>query len=137
MGTHMTVKLRNTSEKNIKSCNKQIRKMGFKSEVFEGIPYGPFVTNEQLEEDARFMSEDPEGLRQCPGTKRPITPETIEGMAFWLKRGQFYLKLSGGTANEELEQALFVAKWAELNPDKINTEESNNFTVEKVSSYLE
>lgn len=134
MGTHMTVLLKNTSEKNIKSCNKQVREMGFKSEIFEGIPYGPFVTQEQLEEDARFMNEDPEGLLQNPHQPRPITPEYLT-QYFWLKKGQFYCKLSGAN-NEELEQALIVAQWAELNPSEINKKDSDYYSPAKVKSYI-
>jgi hypothetical protein len=136
MGTYMNVKLKGTSENHIKHCNEEIRALGFKSEVYEGIPYGPFVTREQLIEDARFMNEDPEGLKQCPHFKRPITWNFLEENFIWFRLGFFQCKLSGGTEEEELKQCLIVAKWISKNKNLIDLSKSSNYTSNFIKTYL-
>ncbi len=137
MGTYMKVVLRDTREENIKKVNSQIIEAGYKPEIYEGITYGPFVTMEQLREDARFMNEDPEGLKQCPHFKRPITPEFLSTNFFWLTLGHFHTKLSGSDRSdiEIFYNLLEVARWVRDNYDMIDIKESNNFWVAFVIKY--
>lgn len=135
MGTYMYCQLKGTSDHHIEQCNNELEKLGFKTEIYEGIKYGAFTTHKRLEEDARFMNEDPEGLKQCPHFERPITPELLQQF-FWNKIGRFCTKLSGGRSNEELNQALIVAKWAAKNKLLVDQIESSNHTPGIVKSYL-
>jgi hypothetical protein len=134
MGTYMYCQLKNTSESHIKDCNEQLRKLGFESKVFNGILYGAFVTREQLDEDSRFMNKDPEGLKQCPHFKRPITHVFLQEF-FWNRIGLCCIKLSS-SEESELRQALIVAKWANKNNELINHKESNHYKPSEVKYYL-
>jgi hypothetical protein len=135
MGTYMYCQLKNTEESHIKECNKEVEKLGFKPINYEGISYGPFLTTEALEQDARFLNEDPEGLKQVTHFKRPISIEFLQTF-FWNKIGLYCIKLSGGSPKENLLQALIVAKWAAKNKHLIDQEKSSHHTPQIVRSYI-
>lgn len=130
----MKVQLRTISDKNIKKVNQEIIAEGYKHEVFNGVVYGAFISFEQLEEDARFMNEDAEGLKQQPDWKRPITPEKLSQF-FWMKPGTFNMKLSPGLSEEDYNQCIAVAYWCKSFPNRINQNESSNFSLETVKKY--
>lgn len=132
----MNVQLKGTSETHIKHCNEEIRALGYKSETYNGVTYGPFVTREQLEEDAYFMNTDPEGLKQCTHFKRPITWDFLEKNFIWFRLGFFQCKLSGGSTEEEIKECLIVAKWISKNKNLIDLEKSENYTSAFIKSYL-
>jgi len=55
MGTYTKLVLRNKSEEHIKAVNQSLHDIGiYKQEYFNKVPYGAFITREQLEEDARL-----------------------------------------------------------------------------------
>jgi len=131
----MKAVLKDTEEQNILDVNAEIIGRGYVPEIYCGVTYGPFVTREQLTEDARFMNEDPEGLKQCPHFKRPITPEFLSHNFCWLKLGHFQIKLSGGH-DEHVKTAMIIAEWIRENYNRINMRESNNYKVNFVLSYI-
>ena len=135
MGTYAKVILKDTSDVNIKSINSELEKLGFNTKYNHGIQYGAFTTKEQLLEDVRYMNEDPEGLKQCPNIKRPITYEWFEDV-FWNKLGSFVWKLSA-SPDEDILQILIVAQWAYKNQNKVNQKESDYYDIGFVKSYLE
>ena len=132
MGTYLTVVLKDKTEEHIKQVNQILEMRGFETEIHEGVKYGAFTTQEQLEEDVRFMNEEPEGLKQAPGMERPITAKDL-GQIFWMKIGHCVFKLSGG---EPPAEALIVANWAKDHKPLINTKESTNYGIAKVKSYI-
>lgn len=126
MGTYLNIQLKSLDDTVIKKANDELEKLGFTTEVHNGVKYGAFVTNEQLAEDARFMNEDEEGLQQQPHIERPITAKWLQGF-FWNKIGSYNMKLSAAT-REELQQAFIVSRWAANNPELIDSEKSDNYS---------
>jgi hypothetical protein len=134
MGTYIYAMLKDTSEENINKINDLLEAEGFKSNHYNGVRYGAFVTREQLEEDARFMNEDPEGLKQATHLQRPITVKWLEGL-FWNKIGQYCTKLSS-SEEPQLREALLVAKFVAKHRSLFNLKECYDYTVKKVREYL-
>lgn len=134
MGTYLYAQLKDTSDENVKRVNEMLRKRGFPNEVFNGVVCGAFVTREQLEEDARYMNEDPEGLKQATHWERPVTVKQLEGL-FWNKIGQACYKLSGGN-DKTLAMALIVAKFLASHRNLFDLKECRNYTLAKVNSYI-
>jgi len=134
MGTYLNLMLKNKAESNIQKVNRELNKMGFISHCYNNINYGAFVTREQLNEDARYMNEDAEGLKQSPHFKRPITPSFLSSF-IWLRIGFHQTKLSGGLSPEEEHNAIILSQWAEENIQEIDMDESKNFQTSVVISY--
>ena len=80
------------------------------------------------------MNEDPEGLKQSPWQKRPITYEWLESFN-WNNLGTYQVKLSA-SSEETILQALIIARWAYKNQDKIMQRKSDNYDISFVKSYL-
>ena len=139
MGTYFEVQLKNTSEKNIKGINEELKQLGYIGETYNGIYYGAFNTLETLKEDVRFMNNDPEGLKQAPDFKRPITLKLLQSLAFWKKIGFCQYKLSGGIEEhpEEVHNLHIIAKYIQANPEVINTKKSSNYDMQTVMYYIE
>jgi hypothetical protein len=136
MGTYIYAQLKDTSEENILKQNKILHKLGVETKEFNGVLYGAFVSRTQLEEDARYMNEESEGLKQAPHWQRPITVKMLERV-FWNKIGLFCTKLSGGSTEEELSKALIVALYIRHNRSLFNIKACSNHTVTKVKEYFE
>ena len=134
MGTYLYAQLKDTSENNIKKVNAMLKKRGFPTEYYNGVEYGAFVTREQLQEDARFMNETPEGLKQAPHWQRPVKVEDLEHL-FWNKIGQACYKLSGGH-DDSVALAMIVAKFLATHRNLFDLKECSNHDVAKVRSYI-
>lgn len=135
MGTYMTCQLKGTTDSHIKQCNEELEKLGFPTNTYNGVKYGAFVTLEQLTEDARFMSEDPQGLKQCSHMRRPVQPVDLEKNFFWFKRGQFCQKLSS-SSTDELKNAMIVAKWAARHKLMVDQSGSDHFDRTTIKQYM-
>lgn len=141
MGTYFELQLKDTSEKNIKGINNSLIKLGYKnSRTDDPIYQGAFNTRELLKAEAKFMNEDPEGLKQVTHIERPITPEYLQTF-IWNKLGFYQAKLSciqedtpeltrELTANLEI-----LSKFWEDNPDLFNLERCDNCDMSKVLEY--
>ncbi|MCJ8208129.1 hypothetical protein MUY27_00320 [Mucilaginibacter sp. RS28] len=134
MGTYMTVVLK-----------KQYQNEAFIAALNDDLIaiYGAetgvaFNTWAYLQEEADFMNTDPEGLRQLPDWKRPISKEQLSKNFFWLRFGEFAFKLSGGGSTAaEAQQAVAVSKWiAHTNARYIDKNKSEKFTTAIVASYF-
>lgn len=136
MGTYIYSQLKDTSEENILKQNKILHKLGVKIKKYNKVPYGAFVSRTQLQEDARYMNEDPEGLKQASHWPRPVQVKDLEGL-FWNKIGLYCTKLSGGSSDKELTSALIVALYMRKNRHLFNYKECSDYTVTKVSGYFE
>lgn len=134
MGTYTTIVLKNKTDAHIKQVNGELEKLGYKSEVYNHVNYGAFISNEQLKEDVRFMNEDEEGLKQCPHMKRPLSVNTVNQFS-WMTLGHYVTKLSS-SGIEDLKQTLIVSKWAIEHLAEIEITESKNYTPEKIRVYL-
>ena len=112
MGTYLHARLKKTDEANIQKANESIQKAGYPITIYNDVPYGFFISRAQLEEDARFMNEDPEGRKQVPSWPRPVTAEMLTADFFWLEIGCGCIKLSGC---DHEQQALvdIVHEWLE------------------------
>lgn len=90
-----------------------------------------------LQEEADYMNNDPEGKKQVPHWKRPITKECLHKNCFWLRMGEFHLKISGGPTAEEAIDAVAVSKWIVRTKGRyINKKECSNYTIKIVKEYL-
>jgi hypothetical protein len=79
-----------------------------------------------LEEDARFMNEDAEGLNQATHWKRPITIDKLQEL-FWNEIGCGVIKISG--CNDEQQKLVdIVRSWINSDHGKkfIDFQKSNN-----------
>lgn len=91
----------------------------------------------EIQQEADFMNKDPEGKKQCPGLKRPVTPKHLSTNFFWFTNGVFSIKLSGGTTADEGKDAVAICKWIiKTQSQYIDTEQSDNYDKETVSQYL-
>lgn len=136
MGTYCYLHLKDKSEANIKRVNNLLDRYGiWPKEVHNNVDYGAFVTKEQLKEDARFMNEDPEGLKQAPGMSRPISLKDIESV-FWNGRGTCVIKLSGGTEDDVLKKLLNVVYFCS-DRKLIDTEKSCDYLPKTIKEYME
>jgi len=131
MGTYIYLKPKNTSEENLKRLNKEIEALGYASETHNGIVYGAFKTFESLSEDARFMNEEEEGLRQVPHIERPITPEYLSENFFWNKVG-FYVEKISCYNDDRLESISAALAWANMNPDQVDESESSHWKLQEL-----
>ena len=135
MGTYCYLHLKDKSESNIKKVNNLLDKYGiWPKEVHNDVDYGAFTTREQLKEDARYMNEDPEGLKQAPGMQRPISFRELESL-FWNGIGTCVIKLSGGTENDVLKRLLHVVYFCS-DRKLINTQVSRDYTPKAIKEYL-
>ncbi|WP_345201516.1 hypothetical protein [Chryseobacterium ginsengisoli] len=90
-----------------------------------------------LQKDADYMNNDPDGLKEVPDWKRPITATKLSKNFFWLTHGEFSFKLSGCPTLEEAREAIAVCKWLiETNNYFIEAEKSDNYDKETVAEYL-
>ena len=128
MGTYTKLRLKNTANNFIKTANESLKKYGAKYEVFNNVEYGYFRTDEMIKEDCRFMNEDPEGLKQVPDKKRPITPDYFNSV-FWMERGAFIIKISC-VDSEEIKQIKIIQNW-------INSGDAMKFLSQKKSENLD
>lgn len=136
MGTYTNLALKDRSEKNILRVNAQLDKLGiWEQEVHNSVPYGAFTSRQQLREDARFMNEDPEGLKQCSHQPRPITANWLESF-FWNKTGFLVVKLSGGTETDILLRLYSVTAYC-LENNLIDEKESEYFRLEDIREYID
>jgi hypothetical protein len=143
MGTYYYARLIQKDEEFIEKANESIEKAGHKTETHNSVKYGFFITKSQIKEEARFMNEDEEGLKQMPGTKRPITTEFLEDF-FWNEIGCGVIKISG--CDEECQAEVdIITNWlqSEEGEEFIDWENSNNLPqsyselkVEKLDNYL-
>ncbi len=134
MGTYMTVVLKkaNKNESFIETLNEELtRQFGSNTGV-------KFNTWAHLEEEAEYMNNHPEGIKQVPHITRPITKEYLERNFFWFRYGEFSFKLSGGGSNsDEARDAVAICKWI-IHTDKkyIDTTKSFNYQSRIVKDYL-
>ncbi len=84
MGTYTKIVLNNKNHSNIVNTILK-QEYGLTYEVFNGVEYGCFYTQEMENEDIRYMNEDEEGLKQVPYFKRPITKKTFYSFAKYVK----------------------------------------------------
>lgn len=110
MGTYIYARLKNKDEETIERANRSAQKAGIPTPTYKGILYGFFTSRAMLEEDARFMNEDEEGLTQLPHFKRPITPEMLTKSFFWYEIGCGVIKITGCDDKRQKEVDL-VRKW--------------------------
>jgi len=135
MGTYCYLHLKDKSEPNIKRVNRLLDRYGiWPVEVHNDVDYGAFTTREQLKEDARYMNEDPEGLKQAPGMQRPISFRELESL-FWNGIGTCVIKLSGGTEDDVLKKLVNVTYYCSDNK-LIDTKLSRDYTPKAIKEYL-
>ena len=109
MGTYIYARLINKSEDSIIKANESIKAFGFPTPEFSGVPYGFFTSRAKLEEDAKFLNEDPEGLKQVQHWKRPITVEALQQL-FWNEIGCGVIKITG-CDDERQDMVNLVRNW--------------------------
>lgn len=117
MGTYIYARLKNKDEKTIKQANESIEKHSYPTEIYNGVLFGFFTSMEMLKEDARCMNEDPEGLKQAPHFKRPITPDFLQQF-FWNEIGCGVIKISG-CDDERQKHVDIVRNWLRTKDAKI------------------
>lgn len=127
MGTYLHARLKKRDEATIKEANLSIQKAGYPSEIHNNVLYGFFTSREQLKEDARFMSEDLEGLKQAPHLERPITADFLSQW-FWNEIGCGVIKLSS-ISDDDFSILKIINKWIHNEGKKfIDFNKSENIT---------
>jgi len=107
MGTYTKLILRKKNQS--KKVNELLKKLGAEYETFEGVEYGMFFTQEMVNEDIRFMNEDPEGLDQNLNYERPISEEDYWKMVCnWREIATYKLKIS--CPNDEESKNIEILK---------------------------
>jgi len=132
MGKYMSVVLKQPfqADEFIKRLNKDLLSYG----APERQRFNPWYF---LREEADFMNTETEGLKQLPHWRRPITPEQLSENFFWLRHGEFSMKLSGSPTPEEAREAIAVSKWiAATKEEFIHTLYSENYERPVLSRYL-
>ncbi len=97
-----------------------------------------FNSWEYLQGEADYINNHPEGIKQLPDWKRPITKEALHRNFFWFRNGAFSFKLSGGGTADEARDAVAVCKWLMATKCKyIDKATSENYSKEIVQQYLD
>ncbi len=96
-----------------------------------------FNSWQYLQEEADYINKHPEGKKQLPDWKRPITKEALHKNFFWFRMGEFHFKLSGGATAEQARDAVAVCKWIVRTKGRyINKKECSDYKVKIVKEYL-
>jgi len=117
----------------VHQINDDLENQGFPTEVYNKVKYGAFTTLESLKEDARFMTEDEEGLKQLKGWQRPITFEILEQF-FWNQRNSFVKKISC-LNEEEKTLVIMVMGYAYLNENYFEWSKSKYANKDDLRNY--
>ncbi len=134
MGTYMYVRLKLKDENTVNKANESLNSFGFPCRVYNGVMFGFFNSRASLEEDARFMNEDPLGIKQCPHLGRPVTRETLEQF-FWNEMACGVIKLSGGETDKDIIE--LIGRWLQTDDAKqlIDFENSDNIDLKTFNEY--
>lgn len=90
-----------------------------------------------LDEEAKFMNTTPEGIRQVPDWKRPITAEQLSENFFWFANGEFTMKISGEPTIEDAVDVISVAKWIAFTKRKyIDRKQSHDYDFKTLKQYI-
>lgn len=133
MGRYMTVVLKEECKNDnfIKQLNEELIKK------YGATLYHKFNPWYLLQQEADYINKNPEGKKQLPDWKRPITAERLSKNFFWFTNGVFWIKLSGGTTSEEGRDAVAVCKWIiQTEQEYIDVGQSSNYDQETVAEYL-
>jgi hypothetical protein len=133
MGRYMTIVLKEEYKNDIfiEQLNETLVK------EYGANTYPKFNPWYELQTEADYFNKNPEGKKQLPDWKRPITAKRLSKNFFWFTNGIFSTKLSGGTTSDEGRDAVAVCKWiVKTNQRYINAEESSNYDQETVAEYL-
>lgn len=134
MGRYMTVVLKKhyMNDLFISSLNEELAaKFGANTGV-------KFNTPAYVREEVDFMNYDPEGLKQVPHWKRPITIEVLQTNAFWLRIGEFSFKLSAAEGAVPALDAVAICKWLIKTKCRyIDRVASDNYDLKIVREYLD
>lgn len=133
MGRYMIVVLKPqyNNDGHMVRLNKQLQ------EEFGAATAQVFNTWKFLQEEADFMNHDPEGLRQIPDWKRPITPLQLHNNFFWLRVGELHIKLSACSDMDKARNAIAVCKWViKTKGLYIKKAASSNHSKKIVAEYL-
>lgn len=123
MGTYCRIVLKaSVPDAQVEEINAALYQQGFPIEIHNGVPYGAFHTEAMIQEDVRYMNEDPEGLKQAIGWKRPITVEYLEQNWMFTRRRQFCMKFGGGDEDDSMIRV--VSSWARQNRELIDEAQS-------------
>jgi hypothetical protein len=97
-----------------------------------------FRTWAYLQEEADFLNNHSEGIKQVTHIQRPITKEYLEQNFFWYNYATFSFKLSGGGSNsDESRDAVAICKWIiQTNRKYIDTIRSNDYQSAIIKQYL-
>lgn len=134
MGRCMTVVLKAAHRNDlfISLLNQQLAR------EFGGNVGTTFVTQQYVEQEADFINTDPEGLKQLPHWKRPVTAAQLSRNFFWYRIGEFSFKLSGCSGSDEARDAIAVCKWIQQTKGRyIELKASENYRPAVVREYLD
>ena len=134
MGTYMTVVLKKKYQNDpfIESLNEEL------TNLYGSNTGTKFISWNYLQEDADYMNNHPEGLKQAPHINRPITKEYLEQNFFWYRYATFSFKLSGGGSNsDEARDAVAISKWIiQTHRKYIDESKSSDYQSSIVKEYL-
>lgn len=133
MGTYPKLVIKDQKEGNIDRINRELHKLGYPTHILNQVPYGAFITRKRLEEDARFLNVDPEGLKQIIHMKRPITSKLLEEF-FWNKVGTFIAKTSSFNEDEQGQWEI-VFNYAHRHKNDFGWKASENCSKEKLRGH--
>jgi hypothetical protein len=133
MGTYMTVVLQKDyhGEAAINKINNDLF-------LYFGANHGVhFGTRQQLQQETDYLNQHPDGLKQLPGWKRPISAMELEQAAHWLRIGEFSFKISAVETTDEARDAVAVCKWIMATKGKyIVPRRSSNYQQRIIQQYL-
>ena len=99
------------------------------------IKFNPW---DYLQEEADYINNHPEGLKQLKDWPRPVTKEQLSENFFWYRHGEFSFKLSGSPTSDEARDAVAVCKWIiKTNREFIDQKKSSNYSSPIVREYLD
>ena len=97
-----------------------------------------FISDAFLKDEAEFFNSDPEGMKQIPDFKRPLTPEILTKTFIWYQPGFFQLKISGCVDPTRAINAVAVCNWIKKSQLRyIDTEKSSNYQARILHQYLD
>jgi hypothetical protein len=134
MGRYMEVYLKKKyiNEATIQKINLSLK------EKFGANSTDIFISEAYLKDEAEFFNSDPEGMKQLPDFKRPLTPQILSNYFIWYQAGFFQFKISGCVDPARAVNAVAVCHWIKKSQLRyIDTEKSSNFQPRILHQYLD
>jgi hypothetical protein len=123
MSTVAILSLLSNDDPSIQRVNQELSELGFNSEIYDDIRYGPFPCMDHLTSYSQWLNTDPIGQTEISHFERPITTDFLQSFP-WYQIGCYYVTLNG-LSPQEISQYSIVYNFAFNHQDLFDWSRSN------------